>query len=405
MTMAKIFEREAVQVRQGNLTLYLTKITPRDIVESGVDFCSADLLDTSRPVGDRGVQRLIVEKKVKQIKDYLTDAKAEGGQHYLPTAVLLATDKKVGWNGSEVSIPAESFPLNIVDGQHRLRALLDAYGTDATLADYELPASLIVGLGKVAQKLEFTKINTQQVTLPSAMRDQIISDLTEMRGFASLPHIPSWLKRRVERGTDYQALFIVRKFNSDPKSPMKGRILMANQTKKVGAGQMLTQSSILNGLKTHVLHNHKHALAISLPNTADKAQAMLNYMIAMDKTLVKDRESRQKTMLYRGGGMRCNLLMSAAVFLVLEQCYPPERRYTVESMREVLKASFDELDIDTMGLSDPEWWMPGKGKVSTSMNISTAQAWANKFHEAAVIAADRMKNESEQGAPPPAFGF
>ena len=284
-------------------------------------------------------------------------AKDQGpDQHYLPTAVLLATDKVVDWKGGEISIPFESFPLSIVDGQHRIRGLIDAYKADITLADYELPVSLITRLGKVAQKLEFTKVNTQQVALSSDMRQQITSDLTEMQGFKSLPYIPSWLRNQVERGTDYQALAIVNKFNNDPKSPIKGRILMANrERKRKGQGQMLNQSSLVTGLKAHVLHSHLHPLAISLPAANDKAQAMLNYMIAMDS------KSRQKTMLYREG-MRCNLMMSAAVFLVLEQCYPRERRYTGESMREVQKASFEELDIDVMGLSDPEWWMPGTGR-------------------------------------------
>ena len=405
--MGYTFNRQAIQVKQGNLTLYLTKITPRDMVESGVDFCSADLLDPKRPVGDRGVQRLIVDKKVKQIKDYLNDAKTAGpDQHYLPTAVLLATDKAVDWNGSEISIPVESFPLSIVDGQHRLRGLIDAYTADITLADYELPVSLITGLGKVAQKLEFTKVNTQQEALSTAMRQQITSDLTEMQGFKSLPYIPAWLRNQVERGTDYQALAIVKKFNTDPNSPIKGRILMANKEKKRGVKtQVLNQSSLVTGLKAHILHSHYHPLAITLPAANDKAQAMLNYMIAMDKMLVKDSKSRQKTMLYRGGGMRCNLMMSAAVFIVLEQCYPPERRYTVESMCEVLKASFDELEVAEMGLADPEWWMPGAGKVTSSMNISTAKTWATAFHQAAMIGADRMKNESGQGDPPQAFGF
>lgn len=52
--MGYTFNRQAIQVKQGNLTLYLTKITPRDMLESGVDFCSADLLDASRPVENRG---------------------------------------------------------------------------------------------------------------------------------------------------------------------------------------------------------------------------------------------------------------------------------------------------------------------------------------------------------------
>lgn len=219
----------------------------------------------------------------------------------MPTAVLLATDKAIDWNGSEINIPVESFPLNIVDGQHRIRGLMDAYKADITLADYELPVSLVTGLGKVAQKLEFTKVNTQQVALSAAMRQQITSDLTEMEGFKSLPYIPRWLRIQVERGTDYQALAIVKKLNTDPKSPIKGRILMANKEKKM-QGQTLNQSSLVTGLKSHVLHSHLHPLAITLPDAKDKAQAMLNYMIAMDKMLVKNSRDRQKTMLYRGGG-------------------------------------------------------------------------------------------------------
>lgn len=401
--MGYIFNRQAIQIQQGNLTLYLTYVTPHDLYDSEVEFYSVDVLMPKRK--NKGYQRMLNHRRVERLARYLKEAKVSG-HHYLPTAILLATDENFEWKDGIISIPADSLPLNVVDGQHRIRGLIDAYKEDATLTDYPLPVVLATGLGRVEQKLEFTKVNTQQVPLDSSMRQQITSDITDMQGFQNLPYIPFWLSREVRGGRDQHALIIANKINDARTSPLKGRILMANEERK-GRKNLLTQSSFVNGIKSFVLRNPAHPLAISLPNPEDKAQALLNYLIAIDKALVADKESRQKTMLYRGGGMRCIWMMSASVFLVLEQCYPPERRFTVASMLDVIQLSFNELDDEAIQLSDPEWWIPGSGKIASSINGNTARYYADIFHSASVIAGNKKKNASGEGDPQQTaeFGF
>ena len=236
--MSYTFNRQAVEVKQGSLTLYLTYITPLDLTHADVDFYSTEMLDPDKPVDRRGFNRLINEKRINDIARYVSEAKAEGpNQHYLPTAIMLATDGSAEYKDGVVSIPAASFPLIIVDGQHRLKGILAAFEKDTALANYQLPAVITTGLTHDGRKLEFIKVNMKQVALDTSMRQQTVSDLYERRGFEDMPYIPFWLQREVALGTDYQAILISNKLNDAPASPLKGRIRKTNQDNRGASGK------------------------------------------------------------------------------------------------------------------------------------------------------------------------
>lgn len=82
-----LFERPAVEINQGNLTLYLSYVTPRDLFSS--DFYTVEALE---PRTREGFQRILDKSRATRLTRHLTEAHGKGYAH-LPTTIFLATDK------------------------------------------------------------------------------------------------------------------------------------------------------------------------------------------------------------------------------------------------------------------------------------------------------------------------
>ena len=78
-----IFERPAVEIIQGNLTLYLTYITPDDLFGTD-DFYTVEALE---PRTREGFQRILDKRRASRLTRHLIDANDKGYAH-LPTTIF-----------------------------------------------------------------------------------------------------------------------------------------------------------------------------------------------------------------------------------------------------------------------------------------------------------------------------
>jgi hypothetical protein len=127
--------------------------------------------------------------------------------------------------------------------------LIRATGTNPELLQFEIPVNIAVNLDDISQMCHFLIVNTTQRSVDKSIEQQIVARLTKMVGLENVPTIPRWIRRQVEKGEDARALSVVHFLNTDPGSPWRGRIRMANEE---GEGATINQKSFVNSLKKYV---------------------------------------------------------------------------------------------------------------------------------------------------------
>ena len=226
MSASTTISRPAVRIEQGNMTLYLTSLTPRELFRP--NFYNVDKLE---PTNNEGFQRILDERRARRLQRHLNESYDLGYAH-LPTTIFLATNASINFDGTRNIItfdPAHVCPFSVVDGQHRLEGLRLAVNEDSRLADFPLPATIATGLDDTHQMYHFFVVNTTQVPVDPSLRQQITSRFTHMQGIEDMPYTPHWMKRSIASGRDATALRIVQFLNEDPDSPLLDRVQMANQ--------------------------------------------------------------------------------------------------------------------------------------------------------------------------------
>ena len=362
-----VFSRHAVQVQQGNLTLYLTYLTPRDLFTD--NFLTVDTLE---PTSQEGYQRILNETRANRLAKHLTEANHHGYAH-LPTTVFLATGKSVDYDDATSTLSFETdlvCPFSIVDGQHRIEGLRLASNREDTLRSFRLPVTIATDLDFTHQMYHFFIVNTTQVPVDPALRQQITSRFTGMLGVDNLPYMPHWLEHEVASGRDAAALHIIEALNSSTSSPLFDRIRMANDT---SPGNKINQSSLVSLFRTN-LFVATNPLAVQETDPERQARIVLNYLMAADVLLVDGRE-RRETVLYKSNGLFFLFGISKWVFGAI---YQTSRDFTVDSITNYLKRGFDNLGDMYQHVAEADWWMPGPHG-ATNLNRSASRILIDAF--------------------------
>lgn len=345
-----LFEREAVEIIQGNLRLYLTYLTPNDLFADG--FYTVEALD---PEQSAGYQRILEPSRSRRLARHLVEAKAHGYAN-LPTTVFLATSAPVQFDkdNSLLSFKTEEVcPFNVVDGQHRIVGLREAWEKDSTMGDFELPTTIAVNLNETDQMYHFYIVNTQQKPVDRALAQQITSRFTAMNGVSEMPYLPHWYRSQVDAGADDKALRIVERLNRDPESPLCDWVKMANDASPTG--KRVAQAPLVNALKEHVISGHN--LISSEMEIEKLAQIIVNYLRACKSAFVPDLE-RDQTVAWTGSGIWYFLLISNYVF---REVYATTENFTYESQLKIIQNGLDHLDSEYDELRTQGWWKRGTG--------------------------------------------
>lgn len=373
--MAKI-ARPAVKVEQGNLTLYLTYVTPRDLLSK--DFYAVDKLEPKGDGSGKGFQRILNDTRANRLARHLREAFPEGYAN-LPTTIFLATDKQLDFNvkNNTLSFDPEIIgPFSVVDGQHRIAGLIKASQFNHELLDFQLPATIGTALNDMHQMYHFYIVNTTQQSVEKGLQQQITARFSEMNGINDLPYLPHWFQKKVEAGTDSLAIRLADFLNKTDGSPFKGRIQMANDT--VGGPDKIKQGSLVTMFKEHIFSG-TNPLFIKESDSQKLNQIILNYFQAVDNLLVEP-ENRISSAVYRSNGIFFFLLISKWVFTSI---YASTRNFTVDSIEQTISGAFDELSSEAPEIPNPDWWLPGKTVPSAAhMNIASMRRYADVFQRA-----------------------
>lgn len=377
------FSRPAVEIKQGNLTLYLTYVTPKDLRAKG--FYTVDKLE---PRKQEGYQRILDGRRARKLSRHLVDATPKGYAH-LPTTVFLATDGVAQFDKDTQTLEFDTdtvCPFSVVDGQHRIEGLRLAVERDEELIDFHLPVTIATELDDTNQMYHFYIVNTTQVPVDPSLRQQITGRFTDMKGVEKLPYLPYWFRNQVDGGKDAGALKMLEFLNENVDSPLYRRIQMANDP---DSRNKIKQASIVTTLKREVF-TASNPLFEQESKSSDPdraARIMLNYFRAIDDLFVGDRD-RDKTVVYKSNGIFFFLAVSKWVFWVI---YRTTMDFTVSSIKGVFQSALDELEDEYQDVAEPDWWMSGPYGAS-HLNRSRARQYYDAFQRAVT----RSQNDEVQ---------
>ena len=345
-------ERPAVRIQQGNLTIYLTYVTPRDLFNN--NFYTVEKLE---PTDRVGFQRILDDKRAARLGRHLREA-VDVGYAHLPTTVFLATDKTLEFDDSVGTLLFDTddvCPFSVVDGQHRIEGLRLASDGNESFMDFQLPTTIATSQDYAHQMYHFYIVNTTQVPVNQSLNQQITRQFTDMKDVDQLPYLPHWLDKKVDSRRDARALKIVEELNSNAASPLLGRIQMANEAQRRNS---IKQSTLVNIVKGDILTAANPVEGQEATNPDRQVRIIVNYMQAIDRLLVGDRD-RDATIVYKSSGLIFAFGISRWVF---NRIYSTAGDLTVDSQAACLAEGFEAMDDASAGqtsVGDPEWWMPG----------------------------------------------
>ncbi len=364
-----IVRTPAARAKQGELTLFSTALTVRDLVKPG--FFSVDTLDPQAE-GAKGYQRLLNAARAKKLADYIV-----GGQEqrdaFLPTSVFLATDKSLPYDEAAHELLIDSSeigPLSVVDGQHRLEGLRLAAERDSRVLDFEVPVTIAVSLSHLAQTCHFLIVNTTQKSVDKSVEQRIIARLTEAIDLEELPTLPRWILRTVEKGEVEKAIRYVDYLNTAHGSPWIGKIAMANTGKN---GATVNQKTFVTAIVRYVL-TASNPLEVALRDFDREKKAFLNYWAAIAELL----DDGNSDTLFKYNGIELFCRFSTPFFVKLHE----RGSFTQPVMVEVLRSCFDNVEGEYAGVGHPEWWATGgrAGQMNAAAINLVAQELTRALH-------------------------
>ena len=337
---------------QGDLVLYSTSIKVEHLVKPG--FYSVEKLDPENKA-KAGYQRLLNVARAKKLANYILNGQ-ESHDAFLPTSILLATDKdiKLDTSNNTIIISEEIWPFSVVDGQHRLEGLRMAAEQDSGILDFQVPINIAIKLDRISQMCHFLIVNTTQKSVDKAVEQRIYARLTEATDVEDIPSLPKWIQTIVNRGEIDKALKIVDYLNSDAESPWRGKIQMANEKMK---GKTIAQGSFVTLLKKNFLVANNPLF--SLDDFDKEKKIFLNYWKAVCFLL----DDGSDTVLYKYNGVDLFCKFWIPFFTKLRGIGTD---FTVGKMEEELEMCFESMEGEYAGVSHPDWWH--KGSTASGMN-------------------------------------
>ena len=364
----------AVRIEQDGKPVFLTSFTVDDLMTPGFYRVEELVAETAD-----GYQRVMDKRRARSFAKDVAELKKSA---FLPTSILLATEKNLDYDADKREIsfePDDQDPFFlIVDGQHRAAGLqMAAMKLDGEwLREFPVAAVVAAGLNEAEQMVQFLVVNSTQKKVSLDVGQQILAQFTSRKGVDKLPDLPGWIRTKIDTSADHKALALVRHLNDSPNSPWHGKIQMANEEKT--PDMTAKQSMFVESLKKDML-THKHPLA--LQQDVDKRGRMLeNYWRAVVHCFLGARadENDQNNPLFKSIGVHLFHQASKSVFGHLART----NNFTEDAFCECFKAASesDILDDNARAMFHPDWWK--RGGPASGLNSGAVRKFADALSDA-----------------------
>lgn len=208
-----------------------------------------------------GYQRIPDKKRFRKIAEYV-EGKLQIEETLFPNSIILNVRRKgvIEFESLEktrnnkpieigkIFIDDAALPFFEVDGQHRVRGLIEAYKElkeDKSddfehIRDYPVPITIIEGLDRPTEAMQFVVINTTQTKVNPALVLRILHKRYRDKG----ERLEFFLRGQTWR---LWAVEICDQLNSDPNSPWCDKITAPGDDRK---GRVIGEQNFINSLDT-----------------------------------------------------------------------------------------------------------------------------------------------------------
>lgn len=257
--------KDPLIVLQNSLKLYVFKLTSEEIHNH---FVISRRLENR----DDGYQRIVKEKKIKEIVAYLSGKSPDSYPSILPSNVLIALDNieyKEDTKELVIGDNEDGYKGLIIDGQHR------AKGGYEFSPKFELIVVAVADLEPKHQARLFITINKTQTPLPASLYMDLISTTSDedIRDNLDGENITA----------DQKATEIIRDLNSNDESCLKDLIAMTGEEAK-----KISLSSILPFVKEYINYTNGKFKGSSFN---EQVQIFINYFNAIKVVFESDWEN------------------------------------------------------------------------------------------------------------------
>ena len=223
----------AIEFEQNGVKLYLSKLTAQQLVQLSDNHILK--VEKYQRGEEETYQREEDIDRIKELSSFLTReefTKDTLVKSLLPASIVFnAPDwRDLGFDEKTSKIRLKpSCKLNIVDGQHRVRAICNAFNINNGL-DFEVPITIVTGLARFQEAAQFLIINLKQ---KSVRTDLALTVLYDLEGGPNTQDFVSKLKAALKIDAwQLEATGLVIVLNDNVNSPLHNLILRPNEDRK-----------------------------------------------------------------------------------------------------------------------------------------------------------------------------
>lgn len=169
-------EIKAIKYNWANYSCYLGVILYNDVPKY------------IKSKSDQSMNRTINDSRVTEIKEYIDRNLSNA---FFPPVILNSTSR-IDYDNDNCILKANSSSFTIIDGQHRIKAIIDIMrgdnGTKENIRNYTLPFLLVENLEPEAHRSLFNTINENATTVETTVSERFS---TENRNLLGLKYISS----------------------------------------------------------------------------------------------------------------------------------------------------------------------------------------------------------------------
>ncbi|WP_162896081.1 hypothetical protein [Novosphingobium sp. THN1] len=181
-----------------------------------------------------------------------------------------------------------------------------------------------------------------------------MSRLTAAVDVEDIPSLPRWIRKIVDKGEVDQAVKLVDYLNTAPDSPWNGKIALPNTS---SSGSAIKQHSFVKSITKYILTPSNPLTAFQ--DSEKEKKIFLNYWIAITNLL----DDGDDSVVYKYNGVELFCRFSIAFFMKCQD----KGSFTVQTMTNLMKSCFENLEGEYAGVGHKEWWSKG----SSASNINS----------------------------------
>jgi DGQHR domain-containing protein len=218
----------AIKISQYDTDIYMTSFSAQFLMELHRQrYLNVEEYQIGE---DESYQRFEDKKRVRELADFLINYRGDQlVKPILPASIVINVrdSRDINFENGLLTIKRNA-KLNIVDGQHRAKGLIEAQSRGENL-NYEIPVSFVTNLERFQEAAQFLMINVKQKPVRTDLALTVLHELEQERTSEFVEKLKKALKYDAWQLT---ATAIAIALNNDRDSPWHDMIIRPNEDRR-----------------------------------------------------------------------------------------------------------------------------------------------------------------------------